>query len=298
MIFNEFYTLSNGVKIPRLGLGTWLIDDDKAAQAVRAAVEIGYRHIDTAEGYGNEHGVGEGIRTCGVAREELFVTTKLEAAYKTYDEAAAAIDGSLRTSGLDYFDLMIIHSPQPWTDFREGQHFFEGNLEAWRALEDAYKAGKLRAIGVSNFEKADLDNLLENGTVKPMVNQILAHVSNTPTELIEYTQSKGILVEAYSPVAHGEMLKNREIAAMAEKYGVTAVQLCIRYCLQLGMLPLPKTANPEHMKENADVDFEITDADMDVLKKAERIKNYGEASLFPVYGGKLKSDGTLTARND
>ena len=297
MILNETFTLSNGVKIPKLGLGTWMIEDDKAAQAVRDAVSIGYRHIDTAQGYGNERGVGEGIRTCGVPREELFVTTKLEAAIKSYDEAVVVIDGSLTALGLEYVDMIIIHSPQPWTDFREDERFFAGNREAWRALEDAYKAGKLRAIGVSNFAQVDLDNLLEHGIVKPMVNQILAHVSNTPFELIDYCQSKGILVEAYSPVAHGELLKNQEITAMAEKYSVTIPQLCIRYCLQLGTLPLPKTANPEHMRSNAAVDFEISDEDMEVLKKAERIKNYGEASLFPVYGGKMNSDGTLTPRD-
>lgn len=288
MILKETYTLTNGVKIPKLGLGTWMIEDDKAAQAVQDAVNIGYRHIDTAQGYGNERGVGEGIRTCGIPREEIFVTTKLDAAVKSYDEAVVAIDGSLKALELGYIDLMIIHSPQPWTDFRGGEHFFEGNREAWRALEDTYKAGKLCAIGVSNFEQVDLNNLLEHGTVKPMVNQILAHVSNTPLELIDYCQSKGILVEAYSPVAHGEMLKNQKITAMAEKYGVTVPQLCIRYCLQLGTLPLPKTANPAHMRSNAALDFEVSDADMESLKKVERIQNYGEASIFPVYGGKLK----------
>lgn len=293
-ILNESYVLSNGVTIPKLGLGTWMIDDDKAAQAVREAVGIGYRHIDTAQGYGNERGVGEGVRTCGIPREEIFVTTKLEAAIKNYDGAAAAIDGSLERLGLGYIDLMLIHSPQPWTDFGEADRFFEGNREAWRALEDAYKAGKLRAIGVSNFGQADLNNILNNCTVKPMVNQILAHVSNTPLELIEYSQSKGILVEAYSPVAHGEMLKNEALAVMAAQYGVSTAQLCIRYCLQLDMLPLPKTANPEHMRENAAADFEISEADMEALKTIRPIRNYGEASLFPVYGGKMNPDGTCT----
>lgn len=297
MILSETYTLTNGVKIPKLGLGMWMIENGKAAQAVRDAAEIGYRHFDTAEGYGNERGVGEGVRACGVARDQLFVTTKLEAAYKTYAEAKAGIDGSLRDLGLDYIDLMIIHSPQPWTDFREGEHFFEGNLEAWRALEEAHQAGKLRAIGVSNFEQIDLDNILNNGSVKPAVNQILAHVGNTPFDLIDYCHDKGILVEAYSPVAHGEMLKHEGVAAMAQKYGVSVAQLCIRYCLQLGTVPLPKTANPAHMRANAAVDFDISDADMDALKKVERIKNYGEAGIFPVYGGKLQADGTLIARD-
>ena len=139
---------------------------------------------------------------------------------------------------------------------------------------------------MSNFERGDLDNLLDNVSVKPMVNQILAHVSNTPFELIDYTKSKGILVEAYSPVAHGKILGNGELAAMAEKYEVGVPQLCIRYCLQLGLLPLPKTANPEHMRVNPAVDFEISEADMETLKQAEPIKDYGDASVFPVYGAK------------
>jgi diketogulonate reductase-like aldo/keto reductase len=289
MILNESYTLHNGLQIPKLGLGTWMIEDGKTAQVVRDAAEIGYRHFDTAQAYGNERGVGEGVRTCGLARDELFITTKLEAGCKSYPDAKIAIDGSLKSLGMDYIDLMIIHSPQPWTEFHRGEHFFEGNLEAWRALEEAYSAGKLRAIGVSNFEKVDLDNILDNGTVKPMVNQILAHVSNTPFDLIEYSKAKGILVEAYSPVAHGKILDNGELAGLAEKYAVTVAQLCIRYCLQLDLLPLPKTANPKHMRNNADVDFVISDEDMETLKAAERIKDYGDANMFPVYGAKLQA---------
>lgn len=287
MMLEQNYTLPNGVEIPKLGLGTWMIDDSQVAQAVRAAVELGYRHIDTAQAYGNERGVGEGVRNSGTARDKLFVTTKLDAGIKTYAEAKAAIDRSLETLGLDSIDLMIIHSPTPWTDFGGDDRFFEGNLEAWRALEEAYNAGKLRAIGVSNFRKEDLDNLLDKGSVKPMVNQILAHVSNTPFDLIDYSQSKGILVEAYSPVGHGKILDNAEIGAMAKKYGVSVPQLCIRYVLQLGLLALPKTANPDHMRTNADVDFEISDADMETLKNARPIKDYGDASVFPVYGGKM-----------
>jgi diketogulonate reductase-like aldo/keto reductase len=188
---------------------------------------------------------------------------------------------------LDYIDMMIIHSPQPWLKFGKENRYFEGNLEAWRALEEAYKEGKLRVIGVSNFLKADLDNILNNCTVKPMVNQILAHIGNTPDKLIEYTKKQDILVEAYSPVAHGELMKNDAAEQMAVKYGVTIPQLGIRYTLQLGLLPLPKTANPAHMKNNADVDFEISDEDMDFLINIERIKDYGAVSVMPVFGGKL-----------
>jgi len=288
MMLEENYTLSNGVEIPKLGLGTWFINDTDVVQAVKDAVEIGYRHIDTAQAYQNERGVGEGIRTCGVERAEMFVTTKLAAEVKSYDEAVASIESSLQTLGLDYIDLMIIHSPKPWMQFHKDEPFSEGNREAWRALEGAYQAGKLRAIGVSNFEKPDLDNILEVCTVKPMVNQILAHISNTPFELIQYSQDQGILVEAYSPVAHGELMNNQEVLQIAEKYGVTVPQLGIRYVLQLGLLPLPKTANPAHMKNNSDVDFVISDVEMEFLKNMEQIKDYGNASMFPVYGGKLE----------
>ena len=271
MILEETYTLSNGVTIPKLGLGTWFINNKAVVQAVKDAARLGYRHIDTAQAYGNDNGVGEGIRTCGVRREDMFVTTKLAAEVKSYKEAVASIEGSLKTSGLDYFDLMIIHSPKPWAKFREGDNYFEGNREAWSALEEAYKAGKLRSIGVSNFEKVDIDNILSSCTVQPMVNQILTHISNTPKDLIQYNQAKDILVEAYSPFGHGELFKNHEVAAIAEKYKVSVSQLAIRYCLELGLLPLPKTANPQHMKTNAEVDFVIPREDMEFLKNVQEI---------------------------
>lgn len=287
MILKETYTLSNGVRIPKLGLGTWFIEDGRAAEAVCRAVNIGYRHFDTAQAYENERGVGEGIRTCGAAREELFVTTKLAAEIKSYRAAEDAIDSSLKRMGLDYLDMMLIHSPQPWTEFRGTDHYEAGNREAWRALEDAYRAGKLRAIGISNFEQQDIDSLLSSCTVAPMVNQLLVHAGNTPFDLMRYSGSKGMLVEAYSPVAHGEIMKNEAVGELAAKYGVTVPQLCIRYTLQLGALPLPKTADPGHMRDNARVDFVITDSDMETLKRMERIRDYGAFSKFPVYGGKL-----------
>lgn len=289
MILQETYTLNNGVKIPKIGLGTWLIDNDKVADVVKHGVEAGYRHIDTAQAYQNESGVGEGIRNCGVGRDELFITTKLAAEIKSLDEARVAIDGSLKALGLDMIDMMIIHSPQPWDKFRKGDHFFEGNLEAWRALEEALQAGKLRAIGVSNFEKADLDNIIDNGGVKPAVNQFLAHVGNTPFELIEYTQSKDVLVEAYSPIGHGEILDNSTLKEMAEKYDVSVAQLAVRYCLQLGLLPLPKSQSEGHIRSNGDVDFVIDGADIAKLKSMPPIEDYGDSSKFPVYGENARS---------
>lgn len=287
-MYNNTLTLNNGVKIPQLGLGTWFIEDAKVADVVKEAVKLGYRHIDTAQAYGNERGVGEGVRNCGVKREELFVVSKVAAEHKTYEAAMTGINETLEKMGLDYLDMMIIHSPQPWVEVNQSDdRYVEGNREAWRALEDAYKAGKLKAIGVSNFKQEDIESLLETATVKPMVNQILLHISNTPAELVEYCQKNEIIVEAYSPIAHGEILNQPEIKAIADKYGVIVPQLCIRYTLQLGAISLPKTANPEHMKSNSEVNFEIIAEDMEVLKKFKKIEDYGESSGFPVYGGKL-----------
>lgn len=283
MILEENYTLNNEVKIPKLGLGTWFIDNNAVVQAVKDAVQLGYRHIDTAQAYQNEEGVGKGIKECGVDRKELFITTKLAAEVKSYDEAVAAIDKSLEIMGLDYIDLMIIHSPKPWQEYQGENRYFEGNLEAWKALEEAYKAGKIKAIGLSNFEEVDVKNILENGSVKPMVNQVLAHITNVPQDLIQFCKENNILVEAYSPIGHGELFKNDDVAKMAEKYNVSIPQLGIRFDLQLGLLPLPKTANPDHMKNNADLDFVISDEDMKTLQNLEKIKDYGEASMFPVY---------------
>ena len=281
----EFQALNNGIKIPVLGLGTWFIDDDKADDAVISAVKNGYRHIDTAQAYGNERGVGAGVKACGIPREELFVTSKVAAKAKTYDSAAESIDETLNKMGLDYIDLMLIHSPQPWTEWRDGKRYFEENIRVWKALEDAYTAGKIKAIGVSNFLIDDLENLLSHCEIKPMVNQLLIHIGNTPTELIEYCKKRNIVVEAYSPIAHGEALKNETIVAMSQKYGVSVPQLCIKYVLNLGAVALPKTANAEHMQNNADLDFEIINEDMEVLKALD-FKDYGEYSFFPVFSGK------------
>ena len=286
MVLNEKYKLNNGIEIPKLGLGTWMIPDSEVDSAVKSAVKLGYRLIDTAQAYGNESGVGSGIRSCGVSRDEMFVTSKVAAENKTYDSALSSIDESLKMTGLDYLDLMIIHSPQPWAEFRAEKRYFEENKEVWRALEDVCKAGKVKSIGVSNFLADDLQNILDDCKIKPAVNQILTHKSNTPLELIKLCAENGILCEAYSPIAHGEALKNRVIAETAEKYNVEPAQLCVRYFLQLGMVALPKTANPEHMKSNADVDFVISDSDMDLLKNLEKIKDYGEYSFFPVFSGK------------
>lgn len=286
-ILNETYTLSNGVQIPKLGLGTWFIGDKDAAGAVRNAIKLGYRLIDTAQAYMNEAGVGKGVRTCGVPREEIFVTSKIAAEAKSYADAKKAIDDILAKTGLDYLDLVIIHAPQPWKKWRNKKdRFFEENVQVWKAMEETYKAGKLKAIGVSNFLIDDLQNILDHCEIKPMVNQVLCHISNTPAELIAFCEKNGILVEAYAPIAHGKVLKNKKIKAMADKYGVTVAQLCIRYDIQLGTVALPKTSNPEHMKGNTAVDFVISDKDMEILKDVAPIKSYGMMRIMPVFSGK------------
>lgn len=285
MILNETYKMNNGLEIPKIALGTWMIDDDKVAEAVRQAVKIGYRHIDTAQGYENERGVGEGIRTCGVPREKIFVNSKVAAENKSYSSAKASIDESLKKMGLDYIDMMIIHSPQPWVEVNRSENrYFKENKEVWRAMEDAVREGKVKTIGVSNFLKEDIENILSDCKIRPAVNQVLSHISNTPFELIDYCKEKNILMEAYSPIAHGEILQNEEVINIAKKYGVTVAQICIKYDLQLGMVVLPKTDNPEHMKTNAQLDFVISEDDMETLKKIKLI-DYGKSGVFPIFGG-------------
>lgn len=293
MILKEHYTLTNGVQIPKLGLGTWFINSKNAVTAVAEALQLGYRHIDTAQAYRNEKGVGAGIQKSGVAREAIFVTTKLAAGIKSYTKAVKAIDKSLQALGLDYIDMLLIHSPQPWTKFRGEDRYFEGNTAVWKAMEEAYRVGKLRAIGVSNFEIPDLENLMNTGTVVPMVNQVLAHIGTIPNELIAFCNRHEILVEAYSPIAHGMLLEHKAVVALAEKYKVSVPQLSLQYLLQLGLLPLPKTANPKHMQSNAALDFTIAAADMQVLHQVATITDYGSASVMPVYGGQLNFSGIL-----
>lgn len=284
MIRNETYTLSNGLAIPKIGLGTWLIPDNEVAAAVKSAIELGYRHIDTAQAYGNERGVGEGIRGCGVPREQIFITTKVTAENKTYESAAASIDESLKKLDCGPADLIIIHCPQPWAEFRGAKRYFKENKEVWRALEDAYLAGKVKSIGVSNFLIDDLVNILEDCRIKPMVNQILLHIGETPSSLVEFCKQNDILVEAYSPIAHGAALKNEDLARVAAKYGATIPQLCIQYTLQLGTVSLPKSSNPEHIRSNVQLDFTISNEDMAALESIGQ--DYGEDSRWPVFSGK------------
>ncbi len=276
------FILNNGNKIPDLAYGTWLIKNENAEQCVLMALDVGYRHIDTAQAYGNEVGVGSGIKHSGLKREEIYVTTKVQAEHKTYKKAKKSIDESLKKLGLDYVDLILIHCPQPWMLFRSKRRFFKENIQVWKALEDAYKEGKVRAIGVSNFLIDDLENIMNNCEIKPMVNQILCHIGNTPIDVIKFCQENDIVVESYSPIAHGAALKDEAISKMAQKYNVSIPQLCIQYTLQLDTISIPKASSREHIEQNFKLDFTISDEDMIELIKLNEM-DYGKDSFWPVF---------------
>ena len=249
------YTLSNGVEIPSIGFGTWQIPDGQTAfDSVYMALEAGYRHIDTAAAYGNENSVIKAIKAYGLKREEVFITTKIPAEIKTYEGAKASFNKSLELLESDYVDLMLIHAPWPWSNV--GMDCSEGNIEVWKALVEFYNEGKAKAIGVSNFNAAEIENIVKATGVKPMANQIRYFVGNTLPQITKYCQENDILVEAYSPLATGALMDSEIILNMAEKYNTTPAKICIRFCIQNNTLPLPKSTHKERINANLDVDFE------------------------------------------
>lgn len=264
MILKEVYTLANGVEVPKLGLGTWQIPEGQEAyNSVMWALKNGYRHIDTAMAYGNEASVGRAIKDSGIPREEIFVTTKLPAEHKGYDIAKECFEKSLATLDIGYIDLYLIHAPWPWDQW--GKDCTEGNIDSWKAFEEIYKSGKVRAIGVSNFEPKHLNPILDMCTVVPMVNQICFHIGNRQEETRALCDEKNIQLMAYSPLATGRIIADEDIVKMAEKYSATPAQICIRYCLQKNAITIPKTTKEERIISNAKVDFVINDEDMKTL---------------------------------
>jgi len=267
-ILTKTYTLSNGVEIPKVGFGTWQIKaGEDAYNAVKNALEVGYRHIDTAQGYGNEKSVGRAIKDSGIPRDQIFVTSKLESHIKDYDKAKKAFDQTLEKLGMAYIDLFIIHAPWPWNEM--GKDCSEGNVEAYRALEDAYKAGKAKAIGVSNFEVEHLQNILDNNNIVPHVNQIGYFIGIDQSNIIEFCRKNSVFIEAYSPLGIGFLLENKTIQNIAKKYSKSPAQICIRYLLQKGVVPLPKSVHKNRMVENSKFDFEIKTTDMKTLDAIE-----------------------------
>ncbi len=264
MITNDFYTLNNGVQIPAIGFGTWQVaPGEEAYTSCLYALGAGYRHIDTAFAYGNEKSVARAIKEFGISRSDVFITTKLPADIKDYDGTIAHFNASLENLETDYLDLYLIHAPWPWSDV--GSDWTEGNIEVWRAMIALYNEGKIRAIGVSNFHVKDIKALIDATGFVPAVNQIRFFIGNTQNEIYDYCRANNILVEAYSPLATGALVDRAELASIAEKYGVSIPRLCIRYCVEKGTLPLPKSVNKERIEQNLLVDFNISSEDMDYL---------------------------------
>jgi diketogulonate reductase-like aldo/keto reductase len=264
-ILTDTYTLNTGAKIPRIGFGTWQIPNGNEAYTSTAfALKSGYRHIDTARVYGNEESVGKAIADSGIAREDIFLTTKLPADIKTYEGVLDAFETSLATLGVNYVDLYLIHAPWPWTD--RGGNYTEGNIAAWKAMEEIYKSGRAKAIGVSNFSVSDIQAILDNGTIVPAANQIKFFIGNTEKDNVtEFCQAHNILIEAYSPLATGRILDKPQVQKIADKYDKTVAQISIRYTLQRGTVTLPKSTHEEYILQNANVDFEIDAEDMAYL---------------------------------
>lgn len=264
----QFYKLSNDVLIPVLGFGTWKAENgEEATNSVSQALQVGYRHIDTAIMYGNEESVGDAVKTSGIPREEIFITSKLSNTVRGYDETINEVNESLKKIQTSYIDLFLIHWPSP-IKFRD--NWKEKNAESWKAFEDLYKEGTLKAIGISNFLPYHIDALLETANISPMVNQIRVCPGDEPMETIEYCKDKGILIEAYTPLGRGKLLTNKTLIDLGKKYNKSTAQLAIRWHLQKGYLPLPKSVTPERIKENFEVfDFEISSSDMDTMSKIE-----------------------------
>ncbi len=260
----DMFVLSNGVEVPCIGYGTFQTPSgEMARECTKMAIEAGYRHIDTAFAYGNEVSVGQGIRDSGIKREEIFVATKHWVTERGYEKTIAAVDTSLKNLGVDYLDLYLVHWP---CVEKCSPQWKELNAETWRGIEHMYQEGKIRAIGVSNFEKKHLEALDETAVIKPMVNQIEFHPGYTQMENVRYCQDRGMLVEAWSPLGSGAVLKNEELVAIAAKYDRSVAQLCVRLALQCGLLPLPKSTNPLRTAQNAEVfDFVIADEDVQLL---------------------------------
>lgn len=250
----------NGVKIPCMGLGTWQSNNETARISVLSALSHGYRLFDTAAAYGNELGVGNGIRDCGLDRSEIFVTSKLRNAHHGYDATMEAFERTLSRLGLDYLDLYLIHWPIP-VQYRGT--WKPAMQQTWKAFEELYKAGKIRAIGVSNFMPHHIEALMETATVLPMVNQLKLCPGVTQPEAVEYCRKNNIVVEAYSPFGTGAIFANETMQQLAAKYRKSVGQICLRWCLQMGFVSLPKSANPMRIKENTEIfDFEISREDM------------------------------------
>jgi diketogulonate reductase-like aldo/keto reductase len=278
-VLTETVTLADGHTIPKIGFGTWLLNEgDQCYNAVTDALQAGYRHVDTARAYDNEASVGRAIRDSGIPREQIYVTSKLPAEAKTHARAVADFETTMAEIGLDYLDLYLVHAPWPWDEM--GKDCREENRIVWRAMEEFLAGGRVKAIGVSNFGPDDLASLLPACTTKPVVNQIRWFIGLDPSDTAAVCAEHGIVIEAYSPFAHGLIVNHPEIADIAAGYHVSAPQLCIRYLLQKGAVVLPKATSTDHIRQNAELDFQISADDMDVLDAMRDTDKHPDAMEF------------------
>jgi diketogulonate reductase-like aldo/keto reductase len=269
----DCYKLSNGVEIPCIGFGTWQTPNgDVAVSSVLSALQAGYRHIDTAQGYGNEESVGTAVKESGIDRKEIFITSKLTNSEHGYQKTLDAFEETMKKLDMDYIDLFLIHWPNPIA-FRD--NWQEANAGTWKAFEELYNAGRIRSIGISNFHPHHIEELMKTATIAPMVNQIRLCPGDTQDEVVDYCRSRNILLEAYSPLGVGKIFDVPEMQMLAEKYGKSIAQICIRWSLQRGYLPLPKSVTPARIKENTEVfDFELTADDVQLIADLKGVVGY------------------------
>lgn len=272
------FILNNNITIPAIGFGTWQTPDGQTAiDAIKSAVEAGYRHIDAAAIYKNEKSVGKGIHECGLERKDLFITSKVWNTERGYESTLKAFEKTISDLQLDYLDLYLIHWPANALQFSDWKAI---NAATWSALEHLQKQGKVKSIGVSNFLPHHLEALLETATIKPAVNQIEYHPGFMQNDCVQFCNSHNIQIEGWSPLGRGEVLENETLKEMASAYNKSVAQLCIRWALQNHVLPLPKSVTPQRIKENFEVfDFEITELDMNTINKMDHPS--GGAGLNP-----------------
>lgn len=263
-----YFKLYNGVLIPKIGFGTWQIKEgEECYNATLKALKEGYGHIDTANAYGNEVSVGKAIKDSLLKREDVFVTSKLRAEKKGYDVALEEFNKTITNLDLDYLDLYLIHAPRPWGD-KTDKDYTEENIQSWKAMEKLYKEGKIKSIGVSNFSVKDMQAIIDNCEIKPMVNQIRYFIGCPQDDIIKFCKENDILVEAYSPLGTGKVFSNEEIINISKEANLDLSKMCIKWCLQHDTLPLPKSVNDARIVSNFDLDFEI---DEETMKKLDKV---------------------------
>ena len=274
----EYTVLSNGVKMPNLAFGTFKVNEGDDVQIILDAINVGYRHFDTAAFYNTEEALGKAIKKSGIPREEFFVTTKVWKTCMGYEGAKKSFEESLEKLDMDYVDLLLIHWPRPDAE----SDWKQLDIETWKAFEEIYKEGKAKAIGVSNFLNHHMQNILDNCEVVPMVNQIEFHPGYIQKDIVDFDKERGIVVEAWSPLGRERVFKDELLNKLAEKYGKSVAQICLAFALQMGVVPLPKSSSIERMKQNMDIDFELEEEDFEKIVNMEEM---GWSGLDPDFIG-------------